>query len=350
MSKKIQLFPVLLLAGLVLAVAAETLKVRVKVTSANVRLKPKIDSVVIGKAALGQVFEVLKTENDWYLVELPPDEKGTVVSGYLHSSIAEIAGAGEAPARTEPVRKTAAPPAAKRPTRARRSSAAADGPKKFYVRLGGGYGTSSFDYASSWTLNIYHEDGTVSEAYEVDASGLAVDAGLGFFFLKNVGVEVSFVPGSGKSSGAFSAEFPHPLYFDQHRRKEWTKDDLSYASSELNLDVITAFPLSRRFSITAGAGATYFLSVKVQSLKEIDWAETAYPYTDLSVTPVYADYSKSAIGFNGMAGIDFRVTPNLSANVTGRYSTGTATLDIEGQSVDAKAGGLRATIGLKAAF
>lgn len=370
MMKKTLLFSALLLIGLVLAAAAgETLQVRVKVASANIRLKPKVDSLVIGKTALGQTFEVLKKEGDWYLVELPPDEKGTVISGYLHSSVTEIVDAEAAEVKAEPEPEPEAvekpklekpkaekpKPAPRRtsvaPRRARGTAAAAPGGrKKFYIRLGGGYGTSSFDYTSAWTLNIYHEDGAVSESYKVDASGLAIDAGLGFFFMKNIGVEVSFVPGSGKSAGAFRAEFPHPLYFDQLRIKEWTKDDLSYASSELNLDVIGAFPVSRRFTITAGAGGTYFLSVKLQSLKQIDWTEGAYPYLDLNITPVYADYSKSTFGFNAMAGVDFHVTPSLSANVTGRFTSGTAKIDIEGQNVDVKAGGLRATVGLKAAF
>ena len=366
MPKKTLLLSLLLLIGLALTAAAgETLQVRVKVASANVRLKPNIDSLVIGKTALGQTFEVLKKEGDWYLVELPPDEKGTVISGYLHASVTEIVGSEAAPVEAEPEvvekPKTEKPkaekpkPAARRtsvaPRRARGSAAASPGgQKRFYVRLGGGYGTNSFDYTSAWTLNIYHEDGAVSESYKVDAAGLAIDAGLGFFFMKNIGVEVSFVPGSGKSAGAFRAEFPHPLYFDQLRVKEWTKDDLSFASSELNLDIIGAFPVSRRFTVTAGAGGTYFLSVKIQSLKQIDWAETDYPYTDLSITPVYADYSKSTFGFNAMAGVDFHVTPSLSANVTGRFTSGTAKIDIEGQQVDVKAGGLRATVGLKAAF
>ncbi len=363
MPKKTLCLSLLLLAGLVLASAAgEILRVRVKVTSANVRLKPKIDSLVIGTAALGQEFEVRKTQGEWYLVELPPDEKGTIVSGYLHSSVAEPLGAGEPPARTEarpeavekPKPEKARPasrPAPVAPRRVRRSAAPAGGePRKFYVRAGGGYGTNSFDYASSWSLEMYFESGAVSESYKVDASGVAVDIGLGYFFMKTIGVEASFLPGSGKSSGTFRAEFPHPLYFNQLRVKEWTKDDLSYSDAELNLDVIAAFPISGRFSATVGAGGTYFLSVKLQSLKQIDWAETAYPYLDLNATPVYADYSKSAFGFNVMAGVDFRLNPSLSANVTGRFSTGTATLDIEGQKVDAKAGGLRATVGLKAAF
>lgn len=361
MSKKTLAFSVLLLAGLALAAAAgEILRVRVKVTSANIRLKPKMDSLVIGTAPLGQEFEVRKTQGDWFLVELPPDEKGTVISGYLHSSVAETVGAAKPPARTEPAPEAvekpkpekprpASRPATAAPRRARRTAAPAQA-KKFYVRLGAGYGTNSFDYASSWTREIYFESGAVSESYKVDASGVALDVGIGYFFMKTIGVEASFIPGSGKSSGTFRAEFPHPLYFDQLRVKEWAKDDLSYSDAELNLDVIAALPISGRFSATVGAGGTYFLSVKLQSLKQIDWAETAYPYLDLSVTPVYADYSKSAFGFNAMAGLDFRLTPSLSANVTGRFSTGTATLDIEGRKVDAKAGGLRATVGLKASF
>ena len=191
MTKKTILFSALLLGGLVLAAAAgEALQVRVKATSANIRLKPKIDSLIIGKTALGQTFEVLKTEGDWYLVELPPDEKGTVISGYLHSSVTEIVGAGEAPVRAEPEPEAVEKPKPEKPKPeprrtsvaprpARRSAVAGPGgPKKFYVRLGGGYGTNSFDYSSTWQFDMYHESAPVSEASTAAATGPAVESTL----------------------------------------------------------------------------------------------------------------------------------------------------------------------------
>jgi hypothetical protein len=39
---------------------------------------------------LGAVLDVVKKEGDWYYVKLPPDEKGIVVTGFLHQSTVEV--------------------------------------------------------------------------------------------------------------------------------------------------------------------------------------------------------------------------------------------------------------------
>ena len=65
------------------------LKIIVKVNSANVRLKPALDSPVVGKARMGLILDIREKLEDWYLVELPPDGNGTSVRGYIHQSVVE---------------------------------------------------------------------------------------------------------------------------------------------------------------------------------------------------------------------------------------------------------------------
>jgi len=69
---------------------AEVLKVRVTASQANIRLKPTTQSEAISKVPIGAVLDVIKKEGEWYLVKLPPDEKGIVVTGYIHQSIVEV--------------------------------------------------------------------------------------------------------------------------------------------------------------------------------------------------------------------------------------------------------------------
>jgi hypothetical protein len=57
---------------------------------ANVRLKPGIDSHVIGQVVRGTLLESPRTTGEWYAVALPPDEEGLVVSGYIHKSMVEV--------------------------------------------------------------------------------------------------------------------------------------------------------------------------------------------------------------------------------------------------------------------
>lgn len=64
--------------------------VRVIVTKANIRSAPDLKSAVISQAAMGTVLEVIEKSGQWYKVKLPPDPKGTIISGYIHESIVEI--------------------------------------------------------------------------------------------------------------------------------------------------------------------------------------------------------------------------------------------------------------------
>lgn len=87
----------------------ETL-LKVVAARANVRLKPALDSPVIGQIPKGTLLEATGKFGDWYAVKLPADEDGIVVSGYLHRSTVEVASdSGE-----EPVEEAPEPPPAPR--------------------------------------------------------------------------------------------------------------------------------------------------------------------------------------------------------------------------------------------
>jgi len=347
-----------ILFGAILALAAFSfgadLRIEVTVRSANVRLNPALDSPVVGNAAMGLVLNAEKKTGEWYLVELPPDANGVAVRGYLHESVVrEIPAEGKAPkAGMEPKPASARPAvkAAKPATGKKAPARVASARKKLYIRLGAGYATKSFDYDNSWSFPMYGESGSASEKYAVDASGVAFDVGVGFMITPALGVELSFTPASGKSKGTFEATFPHPFYFDLPREKSWTNNGLKYSASEISLDLVYAIPVTRRIGAYFCAGGTYFMGVKIESLKSVDWAEIGYPYFDLNVTPQYASYSASAFGFNAGGGLDYRLSGGMSVNLNARYSSGSAKLKIEGNKVTVPAGGLRATAGIKFAF
>jgi len=328
-------------------------KIVVKVNSANVRLKPAMDSPVVRKAQMGLILDIMEKIDDWYLVELPPDGKGVAFRGYIHKSVVEEFNEQGRGAKTGPMvtSKPSQEASVLKPAKAGKARVAAGvSRKKFYIRLGGGYANKSFSYDNSWSFDMYQESGQASEKYSVNASGAAFDVGLGFMFTPSVGVEVSFVPASGKSDGTFSASFPHPFYIGFPREKAWTNGGLKYSASELNLDLVFAFPVSSKFKIYAMAGGTYFLGVKIETLKVINWAETGYPYMDLNITPEYASYTVSTFGFNGGGGLDYRLSESLAVNLNARFSSGSAKIKVESKEITIPAGGIRATAGIKVGF
>jgi len=72
-------------------IQALNLKVRVKVKTANVRIKPDITSTIITKVHMGTILESEGKFGKWYHVTLPPDENGFSISGYMHASTMEVA-------------------------------------------------------------------------------------------------------------------------------------------------------------------------------------------------------------------------------------------------------------------
>ncbi len=73
-------------------IGEEIQKVEVTSKVANIRSGPALDSKVIGKGFLGDLFVLLGTEGSWYKIELPADEEGVKKVGYIYKSISKIEG------------------------------------------------------------------------------------------------------------------------------------------------------------------------------------------------------------------------------------------------------------------
>jgi len=345
---------VCLLALVPILAEGSALKVRVTVARANIRLKPALDGAVLMGADSGQIFEVIEKLPDWYQIKLPGGQTG-FISKIVVEEIAEgVAVPTEQPRPAEkPVApRPAAPQPTPRPTPPARTQASYSEPasKKFYVRLGGGMASKKFSYEQSWNFDLYYETGSVTGAYDIDASGFALDVGLGFLLTPNIGLEVSYTPASGKTAATFGAVFPHPFFFEAYREKAWDDSSLKYATGEVNLDLILRYPIMPTLAVYATGGGTYFTGVSIDTLKTINYAEIGYPYDDINVTAEYATYKKSGFGFNFGGGIDYFISPSLGINVNVRYVLGEIKIPVESQEVTVKAGGLRACGGIKFAF
>jgi opacity protein-like surface antigen len=198
-------------------------------------------------------------------------------------------------------------------------------------------------------LPIY-ENGAVDGLYDTDAGGFTIDAGLGLLLTPNIGLEVSYVPASGKTTANFGAVFPHPFYFNNFREKAWSDSSLKYSTGEVNFNLILRYPIMSRLAIYATGGGTYFTGVKIDMLKTLNYSESGYPYDDLNVTPEYATYTKSGFGFNAGGGLDYFISPNIGVNINVRYVMGELKIPVEDQEITIKPGGLRACGGIKFAF
>lgn len=116
MKKSILILSIFLIGGIFTPALAQN-RVQVIVERANVRLSPDLNSQVIEQVPLGAVLEYSQMEGEWYLVSLPPNAQGFVITGYIHRSVVNAVEGTPAP-RPQPIRqpppvpqRTVSPPA-----------------------------------------------------------------------------------------------------------------------------------------------------------------------------------------------------------------------------------------------
>jgi uncharacterized protein YgiM (DUF1202 family) len=64
-------------------------KIQVMLEKTNVRAEPDFISEVIHQVQLGISLQAVGKSGEWYLVNLPPDEEGIIISGYIHQSFVQ---------------------------------------------------------------------------------------------------------------------------------------------------------------------------------------------------------------------------------------------------------------------
>ena len=83
----------------------ETIILKVKVQTANVRVEPDVNSAIVKQVNLGVQLESRQKIRDWFGV-MVTDNKGTAISGYINSSVVDVVSPGEP--KPEAVTKPAA--------------------------------------------------------------------------------------------------------------------------------------------------------------------------------------------------------------------------------------------------
>ncbi|NIO48331.1 MAG: SH3 domain-containing protein [Candidatus Aminicenantes bacterium] len=63
--------------------------IQVLLEKTNIRAEPDFTSEVIHQVQLGISLQAIGKAGEWYLVNLPPDEEGLIISGYIHQSFVQ---------------------------------------------------------------------------------------------------------------------------------------------------------------------------------------------------------------------------------------------------------------------
>lgn len=323
---------ILLLAGMGLAD-----KVKVKVRSANVRLKPSLEAKVIGSAPMGAMLEVLEKEGEWYKVNLPPDAGGFVVTGYIHSSIIEFVPAetGTAAEETaaEPEEATEAEEPARETRRARRTSTPPPPPpppgdtdtqmRDPYMRRGGGgmgfgiklSGGMNYLLMGDWNKTI---DGRrfVAENNMVPGSmtGEYVNFHMGMEFGGEILINFTPTIGIGLGAGYITGSTDSgDINFTAGGLPIYETYALNISAIPIKLTLHLGVPMGNFASLDLSLGGGYYLGSF-----EFDSIFNAV----IVGSEIAATGSMNTIGFHGGLGFSFNLSPNFAffIEAQGRYA------------------------------
>ena len=220
---------------------------------------------------------------------------------------------------------------------------------KLRLYANGSYAPSSVSFSETLKFTEFAEEGSLEAQLKVK-SGFGGDAGLDYYFSKNLGVRLGISLASRDASGSYTADLPHPLYLNQPRRVSGEVTGLSYKETAPYLDVVYRGS-SGSLDVLLFGGAS-LIKVEAELLQRVQYTQT-YPYDTVTVTSTPAvARSDSPFGFNVGGGLDYRFSHSVGLGVQAGYSRATAKLvPAEGSSaIEIKAGGFQVAAGLRVFF
>lgn len=277
-----------------------TVKLRVVVDEAGIRLKADRSDPFITKVPLGAILESNEKKGEWYAISLPPDDRGFVVRGYIHETSVEVIQLNEdQPAA--PAQPAAAPPP---PQQTPYPVYVTPPSRSLGFKLIGGLSFGSLTHSD---LNISNEDESEWKKYQQ-----GIIAGIGMETGGYVGLEID------------------TLYFQKGVRYEGsTNYEGTDATAEFNVivDEISApVMLKIKFApgtspyVLGGGEIAYIVSAKVKYNYALSTGQPESGTEDIIENVNRLDY-----GIVAGAGFEFHMG-GTAIFVEGRYHQGLANL------------------------
>jgi hypothetical protein len=221
---------------------------------------------------------------------------------------------------------------------------APQGESRFEVGLAFAQSLGSSTFNGTQSIRDYAEDGSLRSAYEVGKApggGFDIQYNLGSKFGLRLGAQTF----SRKSTGTFDASVPHPFFFSRPRTVTGTVEKLGFSESAFSLTAVYRGG-SGKWKLNLEGGPAYF-NVNATVAERITLGEV-YPYDTVTFGGIASTKKKvSPIGFAVGLEIGRELSNAVSVVAQGRFTQGSGDIDVNGQSLNVKAGGAQARIGLR---
>jgi len=293
---------------------AEKLRVKVVVDKTSVRLKPDIGSMVIETLSAGTILESEEQVGEWYRVNLPPDENGYVIMGYIHFSAVEIVEEEmieDVPAEMSPVSPVVeseqpSEPPVYQPSRWHPGVS-------FGLKLSGGIGYLSVGdlNASFQGWNDYFEEawfgieGGVEGEYQLLHWGYDFSGEFIVYPIPELGIAL----GAGYLQVSKESTVEVSMFFGS----EDITVNPKISAIPITLGVYFTPPLGSGVNLILSAGAGYYIG---QMSWEREVSGFLSDFTDTWKT------TKGTLGFQGSLGFEFAFSPKVAFVIEGcgRYA------------------------------
>lgn len=207
-------------------------------------------------------------------------------------------------------------------------------------------------YSVTKSGQLYSETATFTADY-FWPRGANVDFGGGVMFNRVLGVGLSISGTAHKDTAVVSARIPHPFRFNVFGSDSAETEELMKTEGAVHLQAMIVAAQSPRARLRVFGGPTYF-RVRQDTFDDIRYAQVAPPLGGNSVTIIGAPFSEAEAtgwGFHAGADVSYFFTRVVGVGGIVRFSRGSVDLiDLGGDAVEVKTGGVQAGGGLRLKF
>ena len=191
---------------------------------------------------------------------------------------------------------------------------------KGFISVNGGAQTGSHTLTSSSSFPLYDETATVDTSQKVKGGGIFDIGGAYRVWGKNLLAGVSFTHTSSKSDVTLNARIPDPIVYDQPRSVSSSQGGAKHSETAVHIDAIWMIPVASKIDVGVFAGPS-IIAVKQDLVGTLSVSEPGP-----TVSAPLSESSKTAVGVNLGADVQYMVTKRWGAGVLARYSVAKASL------------------------
>jgi len=213
---------------------------------------------------------------------------------------------------------------------------------KGYVTVNAGIQAGSHDLNTNSTFPLYDENATVTSTQKVSSGAFFEVGGAYRVWGRNILAGVSYTHTTSDADVSISGSIPDPLVFDRPRSVTASQSGAKHTENVVHLDLIWMVPLANKTDIGVFAGPTIF-ATKQQTITALTVTEPTP-----TVTAPLADISKTSVGINLGADLQYMINKRFGVGGIARYTWGSA--DIDGASEGLTVGGFQIGVGARMRF